>query len=259
MEFENLLLAAIQSSFLLGLLHGVNPCGHSWLVLAPFVSGEKDGARVTLLTVMFLSGTALACLALGASLGAVSMLFPSSMGWWVELVTSLILLVIGVLLLYNPHILHSHDHEHDHHHGHGHDHHDLHHHHNQSCECKQENHSHDNGLVARLKRLAKNKKVLPQALFAIGFVNMIIPCPTAAVMYTYALNSGNVFDATLVFGTYAVSTAIAVGAVIFLIFKATKMAHSLQKDWVEPMIMRFAGIVIVIFSGYGLYQGITTV
>ena len=58
MEIETLLFAAIQSSFLLGLLHGVNPCGHSWLVLAPFVSGEKKGSRVTLLTTMFLGGTA---------------------------------------------------------------------------------------------------------------------------------------------------------------------------------------------------------
>ena len=69
MEVETLLVAAIQSSFMLGLIHGINPCGHSWLVLAPFVSAEKNGQKVTLLTVSFLAGTALACLLLGASLG----------------------------------------------------------------------------------------------------------------------------------------------------------------------------------------------
>lgn len=262
MELENLLVAAIQSSFLLGLLHGVNPCGHSWLVLAPFVSGEKKGARVMLLTVMFLSGTALACLALGASLGAVSMLFPASMGGWVELSTSLVLIVLGILLLYNPHILHNHDHEHenDHHnHEHEHNHHQHLENHESTCDHGHHHHSHDNGLIARLKRLTKNKKILPQALFAIGFVNMIIPCPTAAVMYTYALNSGNVLEAIIVFGTYAVSTAIAVGAVIYLIFKATQLAHSLQKEWVEPVIMRVSGIVIIVFSGYGVYQGLAVV
>lgn len=83
---------------------------------------------------------------------------------------------------------------------------------------------------------------------------MIVPCPTAAVMYTYALNAGSVWNATVVFGTYAVSTAIAVGAVIYLIFRAAKMANSLQKDWIEPFIMRFAGVIIIVFSGYGLYQ-----
>ena len=91
-------------------------------------------------------------------------------------------------------------------------------------------------------------------LFGIGFINMIVPCPTAAVMYGYALNSGSTSNATLVFGIYALSTAIAVGAVIYLIFKVTSMATSLQKDWVEPFIMRLAGLIIVVFSGYGLYS-----
>jgi len=247
MELETLLVAAIQSSFLLGLLHGINPCGHSWLVLAPFVSGEKRGSRVALLTAMFVGGTAVACIVLGASLGAVSQIMPQSMGVWIEVITSVILIIIGLLLLYDPHILHSHDHDHDHHD------------HSHSFDCNQNHqdhtHNHDHGILARIKSLTKNKKLLPPALFAIGFVNMIVPCPTAAVMYTYALNAGSVWNATVVFGTYAVSTAIAVGAVIYLIFKATTMAHSLQKDWVEPFIMRFAGVVIIVFSGYGMYQG----
>jgi nickel/cobalt exporter len=246
MELESFLVAAIQSSFLLGLLHGVNPCGHSWLVLAPFVSGEKKGTRVALLTVMFLGGTALACLALGASLGAVSALFPAKLGIWIEIITSVVLIVIGLLLLYDPHILHSHDHDHDHEHAHKHGH---------SCDHAHSDQDHCHGLMSKIKSLTQNKKLLPPALFAIGFVNMIVPCPTAAVMYTYALNSGSILEAIIVFGTYAVSTAIAVGAVIFMIFRATKVAHSLQKDWIEPFIMRFAGVVIIIFSGYGVYQG----
>ena len=99
----------------------------------------------------------------------------------------------------------------------------------------------------------KNQKSMPIMLFGSGYKNMLVPCPTAAVMYGYALNSGSTSNATLVFGTYALSTAIAVGAVIYLIFKVTSMASSLQKDWVEPLIMRLAGLVIVVFSGYGLY------
>lgn len=254
MEIETLLLAAIQSSFMLGLLHGVNPCGHSWLVLAPFVSGEKDGSRVSLLTIMFLGGTFAACLVLGATLGAVSEMIPANMGIWVEIITSVILIAIGLLLLYDPHILHHHDHDHDHEH----DHHD----HSHGCDHCSHHHDHSEGagtsIMTRLKRLTKNKKLLPPALFAIGFINMIVPCPTAAVMYSYALNAENILAATIVFGTYAVSTAIAVGAVIYLIFRTTKMAHNLQKDWVEPTIMRFSGFIIVLFSGYGIYQGIAS-
>lgn len=240
MEIETLLFAAIQSSFLLGLLHGVNPCGHSWLVLAPFVTGERDGGRVALLTIAFVSGTAFACLALGASLGAVSQLVPVSMGIWIESGTSVILIILGILLIYNPHLLHHHDDDHEHdHHGEG----DLH------------AHSHqERGVLKNLQLVAQDRQMLPFALFGIGFVNMVIPCPTAAVMYGYALNAGSTLTATLVFGTYAVSTAIAVGGVIFIIFKATSMASSLQKEWVEPLIMRLAGGIIIIFSVYGLYQ-----
>ncbi len=257
MELEGLLIAALQSSFLLGLLHGVNPCGHSWLVLAPFVAGERQGRRVTLLTSAFLLGTALACVVLGASLGAISQVMPTSLGVWVEGGTSVVLMIIGLLLLYNPHILHHHNHDHDHDHAHHHNssdhshHHD--HHHNDSAHNHHEKRS---WISSKFKELTKSRKMLPLALFGIGFVNMIIPCPTAAVMYGYALNSGHILTATLVFTVYAVSTAIAVGGVIYLMFKATSMASSLQKEWVEPLIMRTAGLVIVVFSGYGVYAAV---
>lgn len=251
MEFETILLAAIQSSFLLGLLHGINPCGHSWLVLAPFVTGEKNGGRVALLTCAFLSGTALACLALGASIGAISKFVPHYMTTWVEVGTSAILIILGLLLICNPHLMHNHEHDENQEHCHGHG--DEYNH----QECKHPL-SHENpkkhGFLSMLAGLTQDKKVLPFALFGIGFLNMIVPCPTAAIMYGYALNAGNAFTATLVFGTYAISTAIAVGGVIYLIFKATSMANSLQREWVEPLVMRLSGVIIVFFSVYGMYQ-----
>ncbi|MFW2368522.1 MAG: sulfite exporter TauE/SafE family protein [Desulforhopalus sp.] len=250
MELETLLFAAIQTSFLLGLLHGVNPCGHSWLVLAPFVTGERNGGRVALLTCSFLGGTALACLALGASLGAISQLVPLTMGTWLEAGTSVLLIILGLLLIYNPTLLHHHDDHHDHAHNKehrcGHSHNEY---------TTTHSHSHENfGILKKLHHLTTDRKLLPFALFGIGFANMIVPCPTAAIMYGYALNAGSTFTATLVFGAYAISTAIAVGGVIFIIFKATNMASSLQKEWIEPLIMRVAGGLIVLFSVYGLYQ-----
>ncbi len=251
-------MAAIQSSFLLGLLHGVNPCGHSWLVLAPFTTGVKNGKRVAVLTGSFVLGTALACLVLGATLGTISSFVPTEFGLWIEVATSAVLIVIGVLLIYNPHLLHHHDHDHDHSHNHGHEDGNKHHHsqHNHHCDCDHHSGQHSPTMMGKIKNLTKSQKMLPFGLFCIGFINMVIPCPTAAIMYGYALNSGSAMSATIVFGTYAVSTAIAVGGVIFLIFKATKMASSLQKEWVEPLIMRLAGFVIIVFSGYGLYQSL---
>lgn len=267
MELETVLLAAVQSSFILGLIHGVNPCGHSWLVLAPFIVGEKRGRKVFVLTSSFVSGTALACLALGLSLGAVSSFIPASAAFWVENITSLFLAIVGVVLLVKPHLLHSHDHDHDHdqHHHHDHHHHDHHHDHDQH------HHEHHNlqeeilphagstpcvsvsqrGLAWRLMH---NGYSLPLALFVVGFVNMIIPCPTALVMYGYALNASTPLAATIVFGAYALSTAVAVGGVIYLIFRTASMLSAMQKEWIEPLVMRSAGFIILVFSIYTIYH-----
>jgi len=258
---ESLFIAALQSSFLLGLIHGVNPCGHSWLVLAPFVAGEKQGRKVAGLTSAFLIGTGLACLALGATLGAVSMLLPPRATYWVEITTSMLLMLVGLVLLYDPHILHSHSHDGHDHHDHNHDcHHD--HDHNHARPITPPAHQHHGCSCTRTDkenhRSYTNRKWLAASLFAIGFVNMVIPCPTAAVMYGYALHSGSTMTATLVFGSYALSTAIAVGLVIYLIFKVTTMAGRLQKEWVEPLIMRSAGLIILLFSSYGIYSTITS-
>lgn len=256
MEIGTLFMAALQSSFILGLLHGVNPCGHSWLVLAPFITGEKQGQRVAVLTLSFLTGTGLACLVLGATLGTISQYIPATMVSWVEIGTSLILLLLGAVLIYKPGLLHNHDHDHDHNHQGDHD---GHCHKLDTCNKVTNTHGHDHhtpGMRGWFKELTTGKRFLPLALFLVGFVNMVIPCPTAAVMYGYALRSGDALTATLVFGSYAVATAIAVGGVIYLIFRLSTMAGALQHNWVEPLIMRASGLVIVAFSGYGLYNAI---
>ena len=34
-------VVALQASIMLGLLHGISPCGHSWPILAPFCITAK--------------------------------------------------------------------------------------------------------------------------------------------------------------------------------------------------------------------------
>ena len=184
MEIDNLFWVAFQSSLILGLVHGVNPCGHSWLVLAPFVVGQKRGKKIVWLTVSFLAGTAIACLILGLTLGAVSSLIPHSLELWVDLGTSALLIALGLVLIVKPGLIHHH-HEEDH----GHDHeHDLQHLH----ESQQHEHNHNHTHIEVDTRHSR-QKLTGMALFGIGFVNMIIPCPTVAIMYKYALDSANAF------------------------------------------------------------------
>ncbi|MEN8142267.1 MAG: sulfite exporter TauE/SafE family protein [Thermodesulfobacteriota bacterium] len=230
MEFDQLFLLTIQSSFVLGIVHGINPCGHSWLVLAPFVSGTRRGRRVAFLTFSFLAGTALACLLLGATLGAISVTIPPGISNWVENITSGILILLGIIMVAKPHILHHHDHDH-------HDH----------------SHCHQGKCAGDRKPIMSRKKTTGATLFGIGFVNMIIPCPTVAIMYSFALESGSYLKSATVFGVYAFSTSLAVGAVIYGIFRVTSLVRTLSQDWIEGAIMRTIGVLTVFFGAYSIY------
>jgi nickel/cobalt exporter len=233
-------LAAAQSSLLLGLIHGVNPCGHSWLVLAPFVSGERRGRRVFALTAAFLGGTLLACLAIGLSLGAVSAVLPPQVRFWTDLATNGVLVLLGLLLVVRPGLLHRHDHDHDHEHDHDHG----------------RGHCHAPAHDARALRWLRRGRTAVAGLFLIGFVNMVVPCPTAAVMYSYALESGSALRAAGVFGIYALATAVAVGAVIYAIHKTSDLARRLGSGNLETWLMRSIGVLTIVFASYSLYVDI---
>lgn len=252
MHLDSMFWVAVQSSLVLGLIHGVNPCGHSWLVLAPFVYGEQRGRRVFRLTLSFVAGTALACVLIGLTLGSISLAIPPSFAFYVDIFTVTILIVLGLLLIVKPSLLHSHDHEH--HHGHDHDEHEDEHTHDDHDH--EHGHGHDHHARHGHCRAKPAKgDVTAWGLFAIGFVNMIVPCPTVAIMYTYAIDSGSVFKGTTVFAAYALTTGATVGAVILAIHKAATFARALERDWLEPLITRLAGALTI---GFGLYNLYTT-
>lgn len=251
MPSDTLFLIALQSGLVLGLIHGVNPCGHSWVVLAPFVVGDRDPKRVASLTASFITGTSLGCLGIGFALGLLSTGLPESTRMVADLITAGILLVLGGLLLWKPHLLHSHDHcvphgldddheDHDHEHDdhdHDHDHDHVH------------SHAHAHGgLNART--------ATAWGLGTLGFVNMIVPCPTVAILYSYGLNSASPLKATAVFGVYAVATGAALAGVIFAIYKVAGLMRKLDKPWIEPLIMRLAGLLTVGFGVYSLVQAL---
>lgn len=244
MVIDSVFLVALQSCTLLGLIHGINPCGHSWLILAPFVVGEKQGARVTLLTLAFIGGTTSASLALGATLGGLSMMIPPSWLAAVDRGTALIIALIGTVLLIQPSLLHHHDHAH----GQGgeaaeseHDRHD-----HTSCGCP----GHNPGPFG-YPRLVGRKTA--GALFTIGFINMIVPCPTLAVMYKYALESGSHIKSIAVFFIYAIATGVAVGAVIFCIYRVNRLVTSLGGEHVEKITMRAVGGITLFYGLYSLF------
>lgn len=301
MEFDHVFIVALQSSLFLGLIHGINPCGHSWLVLAPFVYGERNGKRVFSLTSAFIIGTSLACLAIALTLGAVSMSLPPGVKHITDLVTAGVLVLLGTVLIIRPELLHHHDHDHDHghEHEHGHEHHDHHdhrahdHEHDHQCGCHTDDahshaghhheghtltdtcgcghhdhakgdgnnahasghdhehghdHAHDHGCGCQ--HTPRLRSVTFWGLLVFGFMNMIVPCPTVAIMYSYALDSGDAFKSTAVFASYALGTAIALAGVIYAIYKVANAMRALNRPWLEPLIMRVAGVLTAAFGVY---------
>jgi nickel/cobalt exporter len=305
MLFDSVFVMALQSALALGFIHGINPCGHSWLVLAPFTYGAKDGKHVFSITSGFLLGTTIACLTIGFSLGSISLAIPASFKSAVDFITVGVLIVLGLILIIKPHLLHSHDHGHDHDHGHSHDHHEHskdccgHHAHGDPACCgthshqdelqpltigtaafatepayalgqsvsaatmnqsefvmgqkvgtqkKEQAHSHHHGCGCSTS--SKITKVTFWGLTVFGFLNMIVPCPTVAIMYTYGLDSGSILKSTLVFLSYAVGTGLTLSAVIFAIYKATNALNALNKPWIEPLVMRTAGVLTIVFAVY---------
>lgn len=250
MTGDAIFLVALQTSLVLGLVHGVNPCGHSWLVLAPFVAGQKSGRRVAVLTGSFIAGTSLGCLAIGLILGLLSAQLPDSIRVVTDMAVGGVIIVLGLILVWKPHLLHSHDHchmpdeDHDHHHDDDHDHHHDH------------DHGHHHAPAKGLGKGLGNKASTAWGLGAIGFVNMIVPCPTVAIMYSYALQSGNAAKAISVFASYAVGTALALAGVIFLLFRLAGWVRNLEKPWVEPAIMRTVGVMTIAFGVYSMYSDI---
>lgn len=230
MALDQLFLVSIQSSFILGLIHGVNPCGHSWLVLAPFISGTKKGGRVAFLTFSFLAGTTAGCLVLGATLGAISTLIPPGLGQWLETITSIALIILGIIMIIRPHLLHHHDHDHQKEPK------------QDSCTCQIAKHGVHN-----------HKKTTGTALFTVGFINMLIPCPTIAIMYGFAIESGNYIKSTTVFAVYALATSLAVGVVIYGIFRVTALLRTLSQPWIETAIMKTIGVMTIFFGVYSLH------
>jgi nickel/cobalt exporter len=79
---------------------------------------------------------------------------------------------------------------------------------------------------------------------------MILPCPTAGVMYTYALVSKSVFVGTTIFLAYALATSLVLLIITYFLGKATLFFKNLGQEKYEVLLTRISGILIAAFGFY---------
>ena len=225
-------VVALQASIMLGLLHGVSPCGHSWPILAPFCITAKGMRKCINVWFFFCLGTTLACLLLGVIFGALGSFIPPSWDIYFGMGTAAILVILGIVVIFKPHWLHFEDEEEE--------------------EALKE--VLDSDSTEKAIQFTTNKRKFKHGIywgmFSIGFVNMIIPCPTAGVMYTYALVSKSIPVGTVIFLAYALATSLVLLIITYSLGKATLFFKKLGQEKYEVLITRISGALIAAFGVY---------
>jgi len=217
---------------LLGLLHGLSPCEHSWPILAPFAITAKTTKRLFYISLMFCAGTIVACILLGFAFGIIGDFIPMSWSAYMGAGTAGILIVLGAILIFKPTWLHfeheyeDDDHDHDYNHG----------------------HSHNPGPTINNKRRFKHG--IYWGMFSISFINMIVPCPTTVPLYTLALETGSIFLGVLIFLAYAIATTLVLLIMTYFIGKASQFLKKFNQEKYEILLTRASGALIAIFGIY---------
>ncbi|MBW1823152.1 MAG: sulfite exporter TauE/SafE family protein, partial [Deltaproteobacteria bacterium] len=157
-------IVALQASIMLGLLHGISPCGHSWPILAPFCITAKGMKKCINVWFFFCLGTTIACAFLGVIFGALGSIIPHTWDIYFGMGTAGILVILGIVVIFKPHWLHFEDEE-------------------EEEVLKGALNSTEQALKFTTSK-KRFKHGIYWGMFTLGFINMIIPCPTAAVMYT---------------------------------------------------------------------------
>ena len=229
-EINTSFIVALQASIALGLLHGITPCGHSWPILAPFCITAKGMRKCMNVWFFFCLGTTAACMVLGVVFGALGSVVPPSWDVYFGIGTAGILVILGIIVVCKPHWLHFEDEKEE-----------------EILKASLDSKEKALEFTSSKKRF---KHGIYWGMFSLGFVNMIIPCPTASVMYSYALVAKSIPVATIIFLAYALSTSLVLLIITYFLGKASIFFKKLGQEKYEVLITRISGILIALFGVY---------
>lgn len=185
------LLLAIAGSFLWGAMHSMSP-GHGKTVVGAYLIGTRATAHHALFLALTTTIThTIGVFALGfVTLFAAQFILPEQLYPWLNLLSGLLVVAIGVSLFWSRvrsrHTHRHHAHPHEHHPAHDH-HHDHHHHAHSHHQGHHSAHTHSHLPPTNLE-----SAMTWQGLLALGISGGLLPCPAALVLLLGSIAAGNV-------------------------------------------------------------------
>lgn len=215
-----LLLGAV----LWGILHGLTPHGHSWLVLLPFALGGINRRGMLRMALAYSLGMVIAAAGTGALLGLIFSLIPEAWHHLLELAVGVLMVLVGLTFLLKPLSVH---HAIDH-------------------ICSEACHSGEEKALVRTGTTG--------ALFMLGVMSMLIPCPTNVWVYTLPAVAQSPLKGLVLFTTYAAFSALAITLVAVSMVHARGLVTALDQRGYRLVILRLSGVLVLGVGVWMLWQ-----
>jgi|GEM_PF-5672722 nickel/cobalt exporter len=215
----------LMQGALLGVLHALIPCVHSWPMLLPFLARGQSPVRIA---VLFGAGMTCACVAVGALLGSLGSALPEEWMHRAEELTGVVLVLIGLMLLWRTRVSHL---------GHIH------------SECEPEGDHHCEHATHRSARFADFGPAA--ALFFLGIFNALVPCWTNVAALALAAPLDSPTETISVLLAFALCATAVMALLLCAARRGLGLLERLRRPGTESLVLLGSGLLLIM-SGLSL-------
>jgi len=202
---------SLISVFILGLVHGLLPCEHSWPIIFAYAISLRDAIRGILVAVLLTSAATLPWILIGGVCGYFgSMIYKESYEIYVHLVIGALMIIFGLYALRFFKIPHLHL---------------------KGC-CKEE------------KKVAISLKQVPLYGFVLGFG----PCVPVLMMYTFAAKLSTTLLGAFAGLLFGLGTMIPLAFIGGLIGGSLRLAEKKARKDLSKFFSKISGVVLILFG-----------
>ena len=238
------IVVALVLALLLGAAHAFSP-GHGKALVAAYLLGERRTVRhaIILGLIVTITHTVSVFLLGGIALVLSQVMAPETLLPWMELMSGVLVLVVGVQLLrkrLGGRHDHSHEHSHEHAHEHAHDHHHP-------------PHGEGEHAAAHAHEIASAST--PRDLVLLGISGGIAPCPSALVLLLTAISFHRIAFGLILVSVFSLGLAMVVSAVgVAVVLLGDRLKSRVQSHTLSVVLPVLSAVVISLL-GTGLTFG----